>query len=181
MNEDFRRLGWEWMRWLGGIYSLPTTSSRWLISAGDRRTRQSGTPPDSRCALSGARHVSTTIRVRSSWLLRSDFCRGTVAHCCFWRESLTRREPLLRWLTGQSGGTPDSPMNYSGGSPVISREWLLWRAPGWRIRQCPMHTGQCPMHHFPAHSKSCSIFNCVLNLISFLVCVEPYAHVIHEF
>jgi hypothetical protein len=32
------------MRWLGGIYNLPTTSSRWLISAGDGRTGQSGAP-----------------------------------------------------------------------------------------------------------------------------------------
>jgi hypothetical protein len=31
---------------VGGIYSLPTTSSRWLISAGDGRTGQSGAPPD---------------------------------------------------------------------------------------------------------------------------------------
>jgi hypothetical protein len=51
---------------VGGIYSLPTTSSRWLISAGDGRTGQSGAPPDSHCALSGARHVSATVRVRSS-------------------------------------------------------------------------------------------------------------------
>jgi hypothetical protein len=40
---------------VGGIYSLPTTSSRWLISAGDGRTGQSG-----------ARHVSATVRVQSS-------------------------------------------------------------------------------------------------------------------
>jgi hypothetical protein len=51
--------------WLGGIYSLPTTSSRWLISVGDGRTGQSGAPPDIHCALSGARHISATIRVRS--------------------------------------------------------------------------------------------------------------------
>jgi hypothetical protein len=54
------------MRWLGGIYSLPTTSSRWLIFAGVGRTGQSGAPPDSQCALSSARHVSATVRVRSS-------------------------------------------------------------------------------------------------------------------
>jgi hypothetical protein len=49
-----------------GIYSLPTTSSRWLISTSDRCTGQSGAPPDSHSALFGARHVSATIRVRSS-------------------------------------------------------------------------------------------------------------------
>jgi hypothetical protein len=51
---------------VGGIYSLPTTSRRWLIFAGDGRTGQSGAPLDSHCVLSGARHVSATIRVRSS-------------------------------------------------------------------------------------------------------------------
>ena len=50
---------------VGGIYSLPTTSSRWLISNGDGSTRQSGVQPDNHCALSGARHVSATVRVRS--------------------------------------------------------------------------------------------------------------------
>jgi hypothetical protein len=51
---------------VGGIYSLPTTSSRWLISAGDGRTGQSGAPLDNHYALSDACHVSATVRVRSS-------------------------------------------------------------------------------------------------------------------
>jgi hypothetical protein len=49
-----------------GIYSLPTTSSCWMISASDGRIGQSGAPPDNHCALSGARHVSATVRVLSS-------------------------------------------------------------------------------------------------------------------
>jgi hypothetical protein len=51
---------------VGGIYSLPTTYSRWLISAGDGRTGQSGASPNSHCTLSGARHVNATLRVQSS-------------------------------------------------------------------------------------------------------------------
>jgi hypothetical protein len=51
---------------VGGIYSLPTTSSHLLKSASDGRTGQSGAPLDSHCALSDARHVSATVRVRSS-------------------------------------------------------------------------------------------------------------------
>jgi hypothetical protein len=54
------------MRWLGGIYSLPTTSSRWLNSVGDGRIGKSGAPPDSHYALSGVRHISATVMVRSS-------------------------------------------------------------------------------------------------------------------
>jgi hypothetical protein len=50
---------------VGGIYSLPTTSSCWLNSAGDGRTGQSGAPLDNHCALSNVRHVSATVRVRS--------------------------------------------------------------------------------------------------------------------
>jgi hypothetical protein len=49
---------------------------------------------------------------------------------------------------------------------------------GGRLAGAP-DSVRCP--HFPAHSKSCSIFNCVPNLISFLVCVELYAPVIDEF
>jgi hypothetical protein len=62
MNEDFRRLGWKWMRWLGVfIASQPLLAVGWfLLSMG---------APDSHCALSGARHVSATVRVRSSWPL----------------------------------------------------------------------------------------------------------------
>ena len=53
MNGMFRKLGWLGMRWL-------------VKAAGDGCTGQFGAPPDSHCALSGARHVSATVRVRSS-------------------------------------------------------------------------------------------------------------------
>jgi hypothetical protein len=121
-------------------------------------TGQSSATPDSPVtsdftALTSARHCSSLYTLHS--------------------RPLACRESLLRWLTGQSGGTPDNSMNYSGARLIETRVWLVRRAPGWP-------TGQCPVHHFPAHSKSCSIFNCVPNLISFLVCVEPYAPVIDE-
>jgi hypothetical protein len=72
-----------------GIYSLPTTSNYWLVSVGDRRTGQSGAPPDSHCALSGARHVSAAVTVGMSCRLAapdspvpSDFCVLTSARHC---------------------------------------------------------------------------------------------------
>jgi hypothetical protein len=57
-------------------------------------------------------------------LVPSDFCALTFARHCsslftLHSRPLARREPLLHWLIGQSGGTPDSPMNYSAGSPRI--------------------------------------------------------------
>jgi hypothetical protein len=48
------------------------------------------------------------------WLLCFWLYHGTVAHCCLCRVDRWHREPLLCWLTGQSGGTPDSLVNYIG-------------------------------------------------------------------
>jgi hypothetical protein len=76
------------MKVVGGIYSLPTTSTRWLISAGDRRTGQSGAPPDSHCDLAGVHHVSAIVRVRSSCPL------GMLVVLLHW---------TVRCRTGQSG------------------------------------------------------------------------------
>jgi hypothetical protein len=45
-----------------------------------------------------------------------------------------------RWLTGQSGAPPDSPVNYSRTSSKFSWEWPVRRRPAWR-------TGHCPVHH----------------------------------
>jgi hypothetical protein len=158
------------MGWLGSIYSLPTTSSHWLISAGDGRTGQSGAPSDSHCALSGARHVSATVRVWSSWPLerlvvllhRTVRCPLTSAlwplhlHCS--PQSAFCSRPLAP-VSRCSVGSPDSPVNYSEACLVETREWLVWRARGWR-------TEQCPVHHFPVHSKSCSIL--IVSLTWFL-------------
>jgi hypothetical protein len=48
--------------------------------------------------------------------------------------------PADRWLTGQSGAPPDSPVNYSRTSPDSSRERPVHRGSTWR-------TGHCPVHH----------------------------------
>jgi hypothetical protein len=71
---------------VGGIYSLPTTSSRWLISAG---------APDS-----PVRHQTFTVHcpVCATSAQPSGF--GAVDR---WRRLSSR-------CTGQSGATPDSPM-----------------------------------------------------------------------
>jgi hypothetical protein len=65
----------------------------------------------------------------------SDFCAPTSAEALFitillTKRLLARREPLLRWLTGQSGGTSDSTVNFSGACPVETREWIVRRASG---------------------------------------------------
>ena len=48
--------------------------------------------------------------------------------------------PADRWLTGQSGAPPDSPVNYSRTSPDFSRERPIHQSSAWR-------TGHCPVHH----------------------------------
>jgi hypothetical protein len=71
---------------VGGIYSLPTTSSRRLNSAGDGRIGQSGAPPDNHCALFAMSAQPLGFRAVDRWRRLSSSC------------------------TGQSGATPDSPM-----------------------------------------------------------------------
>jgi hypothetical protein len=143
------------MRWLGGIYSLPTTYKRWLNSAGDGRTEQSG-----------VRHVSATIRVRSwsnVWtfvvlLHQTVRCALTsVQHCSsmflLTKQSLVWRESLLRWLTRQFGGTPDSSVNYSGVRPWNSWEWLVHVLYGLVHLTLSGGTPDSPLRHFSAHSS----------------------------
>jgi hypothetical protein len=54
----------------------------------------------------------------------SDFCRGTVLHCssvrvdrCVQIVVVPLVHRTVRWSTGQSGGAPNSPVNYSGAAP----------------------------------------------------------------
>jgi hypothetical protein len=59
--------------------------------------------------------------------MRSDFCTSDSVAALFTIVALCRvdhwhREPLLCWLIGQSGGTPDNPVNYSGAPLAETRE-----------------------------------------------------------
>jgi hypothetical protein len=113
---------------VGGIYSPQPLPSCW------QRRLAMGAPDSPVCATSarplgfGAvdrwRHLSFCCIGQTGATpdspVTSDFCAltsvtalfRTVAFCS---RPLARKEPLLRWLTGQSGGTPESPLNYSGG------------------------------------------------------------------
>jgi hypothetical protein len=84
-------------------YQNITKGPRWFTTS--CRTGQSGAAPDRYYSLSGVRCASDAC---------SDFC----AHCSHIvhtfaddRCAVSRCSP---WCTGQSGGTPDSPVNYSG-------------------------------------------------------------------
>jgi hypothetical protein len=80
------------------------------------------------------------------WLLTSDFC---TVHC----SSVSAVDrwwswPLLRWLTGQSGGTPNSPVNFSGVALRRPESGQYARAIAKGTGQCLVHTWQCPMRHW---------------------------------
>jgi hypothetical protein len=132
-------------------------------AAGDGHTGQSSAPPDRHCSLSGVLPRHLIVRVRSwstvgGFVLLwhrtvrchtgqsgapltscSDFCRDTV-HLS--ESTIGPSEPLLRLLNGQSGGTPDSPVNYSGGRPVIPESgWFRVYDPG-APDTVRWHTGQ---------------------------------------
>jgi hypothetical protein len=44
-----------------------------------------------------------------------------------------------RWLTGQSGAPPDSPMNFSRTPSTNSQERPVDQTPAWRTEHCPVH------------------------------------------
>jgi hypothetical protein len=63
--------------------------------------------------------------VTSDRPVTSDFCAVLFGTVPLHSRPLARRESLLRWVTGQSGGTPNSPVNYSGARLAETREWLV--------------------------------------------------------
>jgi hypothetical protein len=102
----------------------------------------------------------------------SDDCSDFCTHCSsLFTESTTfvvdrcAKESLLRWCTGQSSGTPDSPVNYSGARPEKPEGGEFRVIRSW----CTGQSG--------ALDQGTLGFLLLLNLNPFfnllLVCVEP--------
>jgi hypothetical protein len=125
---------------------------QYLLSVG-WRTGQSGAPPDINCSLSGAvllpKLAQSTVADLEPLVHRTLFG----AHRTVWCPhqtigSATRHARIARptvgsadrWLTGQSGAPPDSPVNFSRTPSTNSRERPVDQTPAWR-------TGHCPVHH----------------------------------
>jgi hypothetical protein len=97
-----------------GMLSLP--SVEW-------RTGQSGAPPDSYCSLSGADLLpflaQTTVAAPGQLAQQTVRCPLPTVGAVTRRPWIAR--PTVgtddRWLTGQSGAPPDSPVNYSRTPP----------------------------------------------------------------
>jgi hypothetical protein len=116
-------------------------------------TGQSGAPPDSHCSMSGADLLPFLAQPTvgsSGWLAhrtlsgahRTVRCPEPtvgVGHASS-ADCAADRCAGGRWLTGQSGAPPDSPVNYSRTPPTNSRERPVRQKLAWR-------TGHCPVHH----------------------------------
>jgi hypothetical protein len=112
------------MRWLGGIYSPPTTSIVVGEATGNGRTGQSGAPPDRHCSVSGAPPRHPIVRVQS----RVDR----------WSFVLLRHRTVR--CPSDFAGTLDSPVNYSGAC-------LRFPESGWLTPVRSWCTGHSPVAH----------------------------------
>jgi hypothetical protein len=95
------------------------------------RTGQSGAPPNIHCSLSGAdllpkmaQPTVAELRQLAHRTVRCTLPTGGAGHASP-AELAADRWSGGRWLTGQSGAPPDSPVNYSHTPPMNSREWLV--------------------------------------------------------
>jgi hypothetical protein len=124
------------------LSGAPATSpGRWVPTVGasdNGATGQSGSAPDRSCSLSGAPSAPALTSARAvvhcSVLLF--LCRRPLA----WTTDAPLAHRTVRCYTGQSGATPDSPVNYSGAASPNSRRWQVWSGTPW----C---TGHCPVVH----------------------------------
>jgi hypothetical protein len=132
-------------------------------------TGQSGATPDIHCSLSGAPSGAcsdSAQTIRTLFTLSADR----------WSRPL-RWQPLLRWCTEQSGGTPDSLVNYSGARPQKPEGEEFEVDPPWCTGHCPVvhRTVRCTRPGFT--SVSFAPFFRTLTLIFLLVYAEPLAPV----
>jgi hypothetical protein len=167
LNRNFWKTWMPLKEVVGGIYSLQPLPSRWLSLLAMGIT---DSPVVHRIATVHCPVCATSARplgFGATWPLEPLSCSYTGqsgatpdsalssdAHCSLCSRPLA---PGYRCFVG----SPDSPMNYSGARLGNSREWHVRLVSGAPLA---------------AHSQVlCSKFIWVLKLISFLVCVEPYA------
>jgi hypothetical protein len=106
------------------------------------RTGQSGAPPDSHCRRSGADFfpILAQTTVADSWQLAYQTLFGAhrTVRCFLPTVGVGHASPVDcaadrcaggRWLTGQSGAPPDSPVNYSRTPPIFPESGLF--TGGW--------------------------------------------------
>ena len=110
-------------------------------------------PPDMHCSVSGADYFPKLVHPTVEDLEPLAHRTLSGVHRTVWCPhqtvgSATRHARIARptvgaadrWLTGQSGAPPDSPVNFSRTPPTNPRERPVDQTPAWR-------TGHCPVHH----------------------------------
>jgi hypothetical protein len=108
-------------------------------------TGQSGAPPDSNCSCPVRdclpKQAQSTIAALGPLAHRTVWCPLPTIGATTCRAKIAR--PTVgagdRWLTGQSGAPPDSPVNYSRTPLIFSRERPFNRRPAWCTEHCPVH------------------------------------------
>ena len=111
-------------------------------------TGQSGAPPDIPCSLSGADSLpilaQPTVEDLEPLAHRTLSGAHRTVRCphqtvgsatCHARIARPTVGSTDRWLTGQSGAPPDSPVNFSRTPPTNSRERPVDQTPAWRTKQ----------------------------------------------
>ena len=129
-------------RQLGAIESNP--GRQFLPSVG-WCTGQSGVPPDRHCSVFGAdcfpKLAQPTVEDLEPLAHRTVRCPHQTVGSATRHTRIAR--PTVgaadRWLTGQSGAPPDSPVNFSRTPPTNSRERSVDQTPAWRTGHCPVH------------------------------------------
>jgi hypothetical protein len=118
-------------------------------------TGQSGAAPDMYCSLSGAPLATALTSARTVALTHA----FAVDRCA--------KEPLLRWCTSQTGGTLDSPVNYSGARWLKPESGCLDSVRSWCTGHCLVahRTDRCAR---PGHTRFLSPFEFEPFLQSFI-------------
>jgi hypothetical protein len=137
-------------RQLGAVESNP---GRQFLPSVRWRTGQSGAPPDMHCSVSGADCFPNLAQPTVEKLkpLAHHTLSGThrTVRCPHQTVGLATPHTRIvrptvgsadRWLTGQSGAPPDSPVIFSRTPPTNSQERPVDQTPAWR-------TGHCSVHH----------------------------------
>jgi hypothetical protein len=154
-------------RQLGAVESNP--GRKFLPSVG-WRTGQSGVPPERHYSVSGAdcfpklaQPTVEDLEPLAHWTL-SVRCTldSPVPPSDRWLGHASRADCAAdRWLTGQSGAPPDSPVNFSRTPLTNSRERPVDQTPAWRTGHYLVHhrTVRCTQ---TAQSLGCSSQVCFL-------------------
>jgi hypothetical protein len=134
-----------------GRLSLP--SVRW-------RTGQFGAPPDSHCScpVRDLLPILTQPTIADSWQLahRTLFGAHRTVRCPLPTVGTGHASPADcaanrcaggRWLTGQSGAPPDSPVNYSRTPPNFPESVLFTGVQPGALNTIRCTTGHCLVHH----------------------------------